>query len=631
MKGNIIEALKKVLNIAPYITGPVLILLFWKNTILNIGSKIHDWYDGAFIIWTMQNNIKHFQTLDFMHLFETNAMYPFTNTLSFTDHLFIPSFFAFIISFFNRNPLFQFNILSIFNHLLVFVSFYFLAGRFTKNNWIKMITALYGSFSPYFFSQFGHFQMVFMWPLVFSIFFLLDPKKQNKRFILTGVFLGIQFLTGVYLGLIGLTMVGLYYIGFLVVHVIPTKRSAWRDPSTSTFELEVFARDDKKKREVVIQNIRDFCIFFVSFFIISFPSIFGYLKVNMQYKPVREQSEFVTYSAHITDYALVTFNNSWFNRKIFQPMIGKYNQHNRGEMAGFVGTLPLLVIGYWLLVTGYRLFIMRKIIDSNLDPRPSPRMTLIEKEASFPRRRESILKLWLILLIFVGFVFSLGPRFNWNGKYLVTPLPYWVVMKSFPPITIMRAVARWYFLVIFAVTIIMTFGLNHFIDKYKKNSVIILALFVLGFFIEFYPAPIQVNAKNWMSPAYLFLQKECMDKPGAVLEYPFEYRYKSKDIGTYLSLKTNTLMSSTLHNCPTLSGFSSFEPPLFKQWQKEFDENGITDNNIKILKSNKFVFVKVNFEALSKEEKLNPVSVIHTTHLKEVFRDSYSIIYKITD
>ena len=88
-------------------------------------------------------------------------------------------------------------------------------------------------------------------------------------------------------------------------------------------------------------------------------------------------------------------------------------------------------------------------------------------------------------------------------------------------------------------------------------------------------------------------------------------------------------MSSTLHNCPTLSGFSSFEPPLFKKWQEDFDTNGITNTNLKILKENKFGFVKINLDALSKEEKLNPQSVIHTTDLKELFRDLNSIIYEI--
>ena len=121
--------MKKLFAVLPFIFGIILILFFWQNTILNISTKMHDWYDGAFMVWTMQNNIKHFASLDFAHLFDTNAMYPFRDSLSFTDHLFIPSLIVFIISLFNKNPLFQFNLVSIINHILVYTSFYILGSR----------------------------------------------------------------------------------------------------------------------------------------------------------------------------------------------------------------------------------------------------------------------------------------------------------------------------------------------------------------------------------------------------------------------------------------------------------------------------------------------------------------------
>ena len=582
--------MKKILNILPFFIGIILILFFWKNTILNISTKIHDWNDGAFMIWTMQNNIKHFQTLDFAHLFETNAMYPFHNSLSFTDHLFIPSIFAFIVSFFSSNPLLQFNLVSIVSHLLVFASFYLLASRFSKQSWVKLLVALYGSFGPYFFSQFGHLQMVFMWPLILSMFYLLHPQRKRKHLILTGSLLGIQFLTGVYLGLIGLMMVGLYFTADFFIRIVKFNKK---------FQLKSRAQI----REVIIQIAQQLCIITGIFIIVSAVSLYGYVKVNIQYHPVREQGEFVTYSAHITDYVLVMFTKSWFSKMIFSPIIGIYNHHDRGELAGFVGVIPLVISGWFIL----------GMVEGRLADRKNNKKLKSDKTVLF----------WLALLVVIGFVFSLGPRMNWNGKYLVTPLPYWLVMKVFPPIAIMRAVSRWYFMVVFAVTLLFALGLS--LLENKTTLLILLALFLF----EFYPPPLQVSVRNWKSPSYLYLQKVCKQNSGAILEYPFEYRNKTTNIGKYLSLKTNALMSSTLHDCPTLSGFSSFEPPLFKQWQTDFDTNGITDVNIAILKKNSFAFIRINLDALSAEERKKPESVIHTKQLQEIMRDYNSILYKI--
>ncbi|PIY71504.1 hypothetical protein COY87_05825 [Candidatus Roizmanbacteria bacterium CG_4_10_14_0_8_um_filter_33_9] len=598
------------------IVGIVIILFFWKETILHIGTQSHDWYDGSFIIWSIQTNINHFKNLQFDKLYETNAMYPFAQSLSFTDHLYIPSLIALFISFFSSNPIFQFNVLWILNHITVFLTFYLLTGRFSKNHWARIITAFYTSFGPYFFLQFGHLQMVFLWPLFLSLYFLLDPCKKKKSMILSGVFLGVQFLTGTYLGILGLTMVGLYYVSQLILLFCSRDYKHKRNHSMdSCLPLQ------GKRGNDIVHLLKEFSIIFVSFLIISSPSIYGYLLLNQTYHPQRPQSEFVTYSAHITDYLFPLPPRSTF---LYQKLSfwTNLNKHYLGEHASFVGLVPLGII-IFVILNLFQDLKKRKMLKKFQHDNMS---SMLNKQSILSGR---LLFIWIGLLAIFGFIFSLGPRMNWNGTYLVTPLPYWLVMKLFPPIAIMRAVARWYFLVVFATSIIMIIGIDSLMLRFKKFSSIIIGALLVLLFLEFYSLPLSVSSKNWKSDSYLFLQKLCKQNPKPILEYPFEYRDKATDIGKYLSLKTNSLMSSTLHNCPTLSGFSSFEPPLFKKWQEDFDTNGITNTNLKILKENKFGFVKINLDALSKEEKLNPQSVIHTTDLKELFRDLNSIIYEI--
>ncbi|MEK7079460.1 MAG: hypothetical protein AAB929_05315, partial [Patescibacteria group bacterium] len=175
---------------------PVLLIFFyWKNIILNLSTHLYDWHDVPFVIWVIQNNIRHFANLDLNLLYETNAMYPFPLSLSFTEHMFFPSYINFVISWFAKGQIAQFNILLILNHLFIYFSSYLLAGRFSKNIWVKVIFGFFMAFSPYVFSQIGHFQMLFFWPLIFSLYFFFSPKKEMKHHVLIGFLLGLQFLS----------------------------------------------------------------------------------------------------------------------------------------------------------------------------------------------------------------------------------------------------------------------------------------------------------------------------------------------------------------------------------------------------------------------------------------------------
>ncbi len=557
-------------SFSPFLMPIGLILFFWSDVISHISSRIHDWMDGTFMIWTMQNNIVHFKALALNKIFETNAMYPFLHSLSMTDHFYFPSLIATIISFFTSNYFLQFNLLTVGNHLLVYLSFFLLAGRFTKNIWSKVIAAFYFSFGPYFFLQMGHLQMVFMWPLVLSLYYLLDEKKNNSSVLKSGLWLGAQFLTGTYLGVMGLAMIGLYYVVLLF-----TERN----------KVEIFKK---------------FGIFFISFLIVAGVSIYGYFQVNALYHPVRDQGQYVSYAAHITDYLFPAQKSLLYS--LLSPWT-TLNRHMSSERAAFLGLLPLVVGGWWLV---------RKKLDPDF------------------RRDDKIVGIWLMTLIAVGFIFSLGPRFNWNGEYKVFPLPYLVLLKAFPPLGIIRATARWYVLIHFAVSMGLVISLSQlesFISP-KKRNLIMFVIFIASV-LEFYPFRVVTIARDYRRQSDLFLQEQCKNDNGPILEYPFEYRSEDRTVERYLAAKTNTLMYSTLHSCPTLSGFSSYEPPLFLHWQADFDTNGIGGSQLQLLKDNKFKYIRISLRSLKNNEIKDTSLYIHTTKLALIYSDTEFIIYKI--
>jgi hypothetical protein len=177
---------------------PVLLILFyWKNILLNLSTHLYSLLDVPFVIWVLQNNIRHFANLDFGILYETNAMYPFPLSLSFTEHMFFPSAINLVISWCTRSPVVQFNLLAVFNHLMVYFCFYLLAGRFTKNRNVRIITSAFVSFSPYLIGQSSHSDG-FLLPFRTSLLMFFYEKDQytssSRRHVACFIYLSSRYL-----------------------------------------------------------------------------------------------------------------------------------------------------------------------------------------------------------------------------------------------------------------------------------------------------------------------------------------------------------------------------------------------------------------------------------------------------
>lgn len=323
------------------------------------------------------------------------------------------------------------------------------------------------------------------------------------------------------------------------------------------------------------------------------------------YHPSYEQGQYVNYSAHVTDYLLVSFNDSLLNKYLFQPLIGGFNNHKSGEMAGFVGILPLIIISSWIYM--------------------SLRGALSTKQS------KRIINLWLILLIIFAFIFSLGPRMNWNGQYLVTPLPYMVILKYIPFAGIMRALARWYFVIIFSTGILTVLGLDR-IQKDLNNNLLkrwLLPIVFIIFLLEFYPAPVQVSKQVWWTPAYQKVKQICERNPGAMLEYPFEYRAPDSDVLKNLSYKTGILLASMEHDCEVLSGFSAYEPKKFLEYQNFFQERDFDRSTMKLLNDLKFKYVKFNLSSMNVEEKKYISWFVTTEYVDVLYKNKATIIVEV--
>ncbi len=567
-----------------------LILYYWKNILLNITTHLYDWRDVPFVIWAFQNNIKSIGLFDFIYHHDTNAMYPFPYSLSFTEHMYFPSFLIYFLSLFTKNPILQFNILAILNHVLIYVSSWLLASRFTKNAWIKASSAFFMAFSPYFFIQSGHFQMVFFWPLLLSLYFLLHPERQLQHLLVSGLFLAWQFMSAIYLGLMGLFVIASYYLIMLVKPgLFPLVRYTKKELEVKgkAFLFGFKTKWDDMKPESRMRIAGELLILLIAFLIVSEPTLEAYFEMNSVYKPSIEQGQYVNFAAHISDYLFPSNQNSLLYR--FLGFWRGLNRHMTGEPAAFVGFVPLGIIGYAFLKS--------------------------KRNKSTGSRW---LHWWTLALIVVAFIFSLGPRFNFNGTYLVTPLPYLAVLKTVPLIGVMRALARWYFVIILALFMLMAFGMT------RMKKALLPVLFIL-LVLEFYPAPLQSSAYPWNTKVYGKVREICKENPNPMLEYPFDYRAQNageKD----LTYKNTILLASTTHNCDILSGFTAYQPKKYIEYRDFLQNRDFNRGGIMLLYNLGFRYIKFNKFAMNEKEKTQIARFVKLRYTTKLYEDDNTII-----
>lgn len=570
------------------VTALIIILLIlnsWRNILFNVNTHLPGWYDELFIIWIYQNNINHFSNFDFSNIYETNAIYPFKYTLSFAEHMYFPSLLVWIISILTKNVIAQYNILLVLNHILIFFASVLFFRKILKSNFAALIATFYFSFSPYFFVKVGHFQMIFLWPMLISLYFLTSFfEKGNKKILaLSGIFAGIEFLSSVYLGIMNLVIIFFW------------------------FAVEILYK------KFVFKNLfKQILIIFTAFFITSSISLAGYFLVNKEYNIKRDYGEYVTYSANLSDYFFPARRqlSLVYSSPAFQK-IKSFNHHQIGEFAAFVGFLPL---GFAV----YKLWPRIKKSSDNLAIDFS-----LTKIASLS-----------IILILTGFILSLGPRLFVNGLYTEIPLPYDLILKVFTPIGIIRAVARWHYLVIFGFTLLLGLGYLKFEQRVAKTSeikkmILLLSILFLAF-VEFYSlTPFPSSYRNWQADSsYTFLRNEVCKNNTTLLEYPFHYRNLDGDIVKDVNYMAQILLNSTQHSCKILSGYYGYEPPKYLEIRDEFN-NGFDEGDIKIIRDLNIDYLKFNKYAITSQE----FKKIEQERLLENFQKIYDqnevLIFKV--
>ena len=547
-------------------------LTLFRDLLQNIFTNLIDWRDYALLVWILggiKNNVLQGNIQTF---FDGNIYFPSNFTLLFSDS-FYPQFLAFLPAFIVSG-----------SHIFAFNTVFFLtlalntlgASSLWKSLQIKQplllfFATLVTSLSPFFFSELSHFQMISFWPLLFALSFLfkLKEKTTGKNIVLIILFTSIQFYASVYLFTYLITLIGVF------------------------FAIEFFFAEKKERLTTLItvsKIVLGIGVAVVPFYVL-------YYFIQHTYQADRQYFEYVLYAAHFTDYF---FPNSWSTLSKFTPIaaFSSLNKHFVGEPALFPGFVLSSLGLYGLIKT-------------------------------FNRRNKTYI--FFVLLLCIGFVFSLGPKLNINGTFIDFPLPYALPLKLVPFYWPLRATKRWSFLLYTSLAYFSVFGLKAILKESPKKFFVVIVLAIGVYALEMLPLQYRSEYQNYYPNIYTIIENECRENPKVLLEYPMEENHAEANVATNLSYKTTFMVSSLTHGCNLINGYSGLVPPTSTAFQNNLSasvNNRDAENLSALLSEYSVSLVKINELRVSPEDKQNILSTLNSVpEFKLVVQDASSKIY----
>jgi len=534
----------------------MLIFFIFRSLLLNINSHLLDWLDYPLIVWIIFQNAAHLKSLQFDGIFNSNIFYPFEGSMLFSDLLLPQSLLALPLGLLTNNVILVFNVLFFLTLILNVISLTLFWKRFISNIYILFFAVLVTAFSPYFFLNVGHFQMISFWPMFFGMSFLFDKNFSYKKISITAVFCTLQLLTSVYLSVFMLFASGLWFI------------------LKSLYQI--------KNRQVLLVLIMKFVFFCFVFIILSSGFIYKYLQVKNAYGIIRPYGEYVLYSAHITDYVFDTNYHSLLSSVFPISKWDQYNLHTIGEAAGFPGIILLGLSIFGLFIYGVKKdrFTMTSYLGFN--------------------------QIYFFILSVSGFIFSLGPRLNVNGFYTALPLPYILFLKLIPLFEPIRANARWSFFLYFGLTYFAVMALQK-LEKRTRFKLIVVVICVL-YIAELVPLNKLTEQKNYYPEVYNLVSTKCLNSKGVLLEYPLTQDSKEANIINNLTYKTQMMLASLHHNCKLVNGYTGYTPKDYERYENSI-YTAVTEGNNKLfndlLKQRNVTLFKLNKDYLFSEKVKN--------------------------
>lgn len=543
--------LKKISSYVWMIVFFILLIIFiFRSLLLNISTNLLDWQDYSLMVWITNQNAGHIKNFQINNFFNSNIFYPFEGTMLFSDLLLPSSILTLMFQQFSSNPILVFNLIFFTTLILNIWSSFLLWRLFFKQGLLIFFGTLVSAFSPYFFMELNHFQMINFWPIFFGLYFLFKEQYTVKNSILVGVMISLEFFLSVYLWVFMLFAIGIWYV------------------------MQFLYRYFQKKflKNIIVHGF----LVLMTISVLSGVFVLKYIQVKQSYDIVRPPEEYILYSAHLSDYLFTTYYKSFLYSTKLANLWNSYNQHNVGESGAFPGIVLL-----FLSVTG--LIILRKKIRS---------FSILIKLSFY--------NIYFFILLVSGFLFSLGPRLSINGAYTGIPLPYYALLKFIPLVEPIRANARWMFLLFLGLSYFAVLGLKR-LNSGGKRSLILTIIFSAIFLLEIVPFNKITGKKEYYPVVYNTLEEKCTPDPKILLEYPLSRFTTQNNIIEDLTYKNQLQLASLRHKCKLVNGYSGYTPKDYERYEDQLFwaiERKDEDMFWRLMSERKVNFLKLNKDSL---------------------------------
>lgn len=499
----------------------------------HMDTWVHDGADSYFIAWTLAWDVNSFQN-DIGNIFNTNIFYPHVNTLAYSEHLIGTALFMWPILAITNNPILSYNIITFIFFVLGAYCMYFFMFKFTRNLPVSIISAIIFGFNPY---RVIHFSQIHLQVIFFFplILLILHRLFEAKR--------NRDFIWLV-LSYIALGYMSMHY--FLMMAIV-----------SAIFIAYYFFVVEKRKmeRKFILKLVFSFLLIIL----VVLPVYVPYFSAHDESGYSRSYSMINTYSPAIADY---------FN---FSPLITR--------LIGFPNTIErVLYTGFTIVILFYgSLFFLVKRKDED-------------------QRRTKITLLYLLIGV-VSLLLSFGIliRITASGDGIVGP--YAFLYKLVPGFDGLRALGRFFIVILLSISVIVGFGLNLFLKRIKKRFlygaiIIIISSFVMLEYLwvpPFQPVEYREAVVNEEIPEVYHWLKN-LPEDTVILELPLD---------VHLRDSTEYLYLSTYHWKKMVNGYSGFFPDDYIELEKMVTEDFVADETQDRISSIGVEYVVIHFDILS--------------------------------
>ncbi len=482
----------------------VLTLLLTNPLALHVWNAVEDKQDGLLNTWIVAW-VGHAMMTDPLHLFNTNIFYPYTNTLAYSEILIPQSLAALPFTLATNNSVFGYNVSLLLMLWLDAFAMYLFVFDLTRKQEAGWIAGAIYAFNPFNLGNLAQLQLVTLGFLPLALLFLgkvLSPGGVEARgtrvwkfAFLFGLFFVLQSLASFYYALLSGFAVGLYLLWWVAI---------------------VRARVVDEVRRVIVP----LAVAFGLAGLVLLPFLLPYFQVQRELGFQRRVEESEPFSASLKQFTEVAPQN---------VVYGKFLAPNPVKR---VGGYPLDTLFPGLIAVA---------------------LALVGMVGS-----RTQVKYFLLLLLVVSFVLSLGPRLYLSSLQATDiPLPYLWLYDILPILGALRAPVRFDALVNLALAGLAGLGAATLLARFRFPREALVSLGVVGLIaLEYLSLPaanaVVLPVANEIPEQYKWLAQQ---SDGVTLELPMMGRNEENE------LDISTQYFSTYHWQKTPDGYSGFVPP----------------------------------------------------------------------